>query len=190
MSNLFFKRNSCFQKFIGHFRTVFLHRKTVRKLCFKCGLYKQGLLHDLTKYSFVEFWSGVKFYTGTKSPHVKEREVCGYSAAWLHHKGHNKHHPEYWQDIRPNGKTEPIEMLPRYFAEMVCDRVAASMIYLGDKYTDASPLEYYITHKDEVQMHPNTHASLEAWLTEVKDLGTDKAFNDLKKYIKDKEKNT
>ena len=32
----------------------------------------------------------------------------------------------------------------RYVCEMVCDRVAASQIYLGDKYTDASPWEYYL----------------------------------------------
>lgn len=179
---------NAFTKFICHFRTVFLHRATVRKLCFKCGLYKQGLLHDLSKYSFTEFWSGVKFYTGTKSPHVKEREICGYSAAWLHHKGHNKHHPEYWQDIRPNGKTEPIEMPPKYFAEMVCDRVAASMIYLGDKYTDAAPLDYYLSHKDEVQMHLNTHASLEAWFVKIKDAGLDETLKKLKEYTKTRRK--
>ena len=88
------------QKFFGHLKTVTKHRRMVRKLCFKCGLYWQGLTHDLSKYSPTEFWNGVKFYTGTKSPHLGEREKYGYSKAWLHHKGRNKHHAEYWQDIQ------------------------------------------------------------------------------------------
>jgi hypothetical protein len=54
-------------KFFDHLKTVTKHRREVRKLCFKCGLYWQGLTHDLSKYSPTEFWNGVKFYTGTKS---------------------------------------------------------------------------------------------------------------------------
>ena len=88
-----------FQKFFGHLRTVNKHRFTVCKLCFKCGLYWQGFTHDLSKYSPVEFINGVKFYTGKASPHLGEREAYGYSKAWLNHKGRNKHHGEYWQDI-------------------------------------------------------------------------------------------
>ena len=35
---------------IKHFITITKHRHLVMKLCFKMGLYKQGLLHDLSKY--------------------------------------------------------------------------------------------------------------------------------------------
>lgn len=167
-----------FQKFIGHARTVHEHRAMVRKLCFKCGLYWQGLTHDLSKYSPVEFWNGVRFYTGTKSPHCGEREKYGYSKAWLHHKGHNKHHGEYWQDIRSNGKTEPIEMPSKYFIEMLCDRVAAAMIYNGDAYTDSKPLEYWLSHQDENQFHPNTRCKLEHYLKLIATLGTNLAFKE------------
>ena len=149
------------------------HRRMVRKLCFKCGLYWQGLTHDLSKYSPVEFWNGVKFYTGTRSPHVGERAVYGYSKAWLHHKAHNKHHAEYWLDIGPDGKTHPVNMPGKYFIEMLCDRVAASMVYLGDKYTDRSPLEYYLTHKDENQFSPLTRDHLEYCLNKIAEYGFD-----------------
>ncbi len=151
--------NFC-QRFFGHLRTVHKHRAMVRKLCFKCGLYWQGLTHDLSKYSPTEFWNGVKFYTGTKSPHVGEREEYGYSKAWIHHHNRNKHHAEYWQDIGKNGKTTAIPMPDKYFWEMICDRAAASMIYLGDKYTDKAPLEYYLTHSDENQFHWDTRCKL------------------------------
>lgn len=177
-----------FKRFTGHARTVRKHRAMVRKLCFKCGLYWQGLTHDLSKYSPTEFWNGVKFYTGTKSPHIGEREKFGYSAAWLHHKGRNKHHPEYWQDIRPSGVTEPIEMPLEYFVEMVCDRVAASMIYLGDKYTDAAPLEYYELRKSENQFHPKTRAMLEECLMRISDEGIERVLDNLKQRIRTRRK--
>ena len=171
-------------KFIKHLHTVNQHRRMVRKLCFKCGLYKQGLLHDLSKYSPVEFINGVKFYTGTGSPHIGERKAYGYSKAWLNHKGKNKHHAEYWQDICSDGFTHPIPMPEEYFVEMLCDRVAASMIYLGDKFTAAAPLEYYLSHKDENQFHEVTRAKLETWLYKLSLLGVDETFNRLKERLK------
>ena len=162
-----------FQRFFGHLHTVHKHRAMVRKLCFKCGLYWQGLTHDLSKYSPVEFWNGVKFYTGTKSPHVGEREAYVYSKTWVHHHNRNKHHAEYWQDIGKDGKTHVIDMPPEYFVEMLCDRVAASMIYLGDKYTMKSPLEYYNSHKNENQFTPMVRANLEYCLKEISEYGFD-----------------
>lgn len=172
------------QKFFGHLKTVTKHRRMVRKLCFKCGLYWQGLTHDLSKYSPTEFWNGVKFYTGTKSPHVGEREVYGYSKAWIHHHNRNKHHAEYWQDIGKDGKTTSIDMPTKYLAEMLCDRVAASMIYLGDKFTNKSALDYYRSHYDENQFHSGTRQELEWWLSDIAAIGVDRAFNELKEILK------
>ena len=99
--------------------------------CFKIGLYKQGILHDLSKYSPSEFWVGVKYYQGTQSPNNAEREALGYSSAWLHHKGRNRHHYEYWLDYTATGKRGeivPVPMPDRYIAEMLSDRNAASKI--------------------------------------------------------------
>lgn len=179
---------NCIQKFFGHLRTVHKHRAMVRKLCFKCGLYWQGLTHDLSKYSPTEFLNGVKFYTGTRSPHIGEREKYGYSKAWLHHKGCNKHHADYWQDIKPDGWTEPIPMPMKYFAEMLCDRVAASMVYLGDKFTKQSALKYYSTHYYENKFHADTREKLEYWLMNIDAIGVDKAFNELKENLKEGKK--
>lgn len=167
------------QRFWGHLRTVRKHRKMVRKLCFKCGLYWQGLTHDLSKYSHTEFWNGVEYFTGTASPHVRERERKGYSDAWLHHHNRNKHHAEYWVDIK-DGKAVPVYMPFKYLAEMFCDRVAASMIYLGDKYTDAAPLEYYESHMDENQFDPMTRATLVVALNQLKNEGLDKVLENIK----------
>lgn len=172
-------------KFFGHLKTVNSHRRLVRKLCFKCGLYWQGITHDLSKYSPTEFINGVKFFTGVKSPHSGERAAYGYSKAWLHHKGRNKHHPEYWQDIRSNGTTEPIPMPAEYLVEMLCDRIAASKIYLKDKYTQASPLEYYETRKYENKFHKTTQEMLEFYLDILKNDGEEVLFYMLRNYIMD-----
>lgn len=177
-----------FQRFLGHLHTVNRHRRMVRKLCFKCGLYWQGLTHDLSKYSPVEFWNGVKFYTGTKSPHVGEREAYGHSKAWIHHHNRNKHHAEYWQDIRPNGTTEPITMPPRYLAEMLCDRVAASKIYLKDKYTNEAPLDYYYSHQDENQFDRVTRVMLQHSLVTLANDGEEEFFALMHRILKEDKK--
>ena len=81
-----------------HFCTITKHKNLVLVGCFKVGLYRQGLLHDLSKYFPTEFLVGCKYYKGYMSPNNAEREDKGYSSAWLHHKGRNKHHMEYWID--------------------------------------------------------------------------------------------
>ena len=86
------------KNFIGHFRTITRHRHKVIAHCRKAGIFWQGLRHDLSKYSPSEFLPGVKYYQGTRSPNEGERDVYGYSLAWMHHKGRNKHHFEYWTD--------------------------------------------------------------------------------------------
>lgn len=154
------------------------------KNCFKVGLIRQGLTHDLSKYSPSEFWAGVKYYQGNRSPQVREREIFGYSAAWLHHKGRNKHHFEYWVDYA-NGKRVYVEMPAKYFAEMVCDRIAASKIYLKKNYTDASPLEYFEKWTDKEGMNEKTSENLRYFLTMLKEKGEKYTFKQLKKFVKE-----
>lgn len=169
---------------IKHFMTITRHRRAVRKNCFKCGLIWRGLTHDLSKYSFSEFRAGAKYYQGNRSPQAREREVLGYSAAWLHHKGRNKHHFEYWTDFA-DGKRVYVDMPPEYFAEMVCDRVAACKIYLKDKYTDSSALEYFENNTDKEGMNEKTCERLRCFLTILAESGESVMFDELKKYVKE-----
>lgn len=156
--------------------------------CFKIGLIKRGLLHDLSKYSPSEFIPGAKFYQGNRSPQTREREVLGYSAAWLHHKGRNKHHFEYWSEVNAKGERIFIEMPDCYFAEMICDRVAASKIYLKEKYTDSAPLDYYLNKTDLNGMNENTREKLGYFLNLVAEKGEKVMFKELKTYLKDNKK--
>lgn len=166
---------------VKHFMTITRHRHQVIKHCRKAGILWQGLFHDLSKYSPTEFIVGAKYYQGNRSPNEAEREAYGYSVAWMHHKGRNRHHFEYWTDYNPFTKRlEPVEMPLRYVKEMFCDRVAASKIYLGDKYTDSAPLEYFLKSKGTRFIHKNTSELLEKLLDMLKEEGEEKTF----KYIR------
>ncbi|MEG0737588.1 MAG: DUF5662 family protein [Longicatena sp.] len=163
------------KRFWGHLKTITKHKLKVTRLCFRCGLYKQGFLHDLSKYSWIEFWSGVKYYQGNRSPIDREKEVNGYSLGWLHHKGRNKHHWEYWLDNAYHG-VKPVEMPINYVIEMFCDRIAASQIYQKENYTDASAYLYLMNGYPHVIMHEKTLALISDLLCRVKDHGLDETI--------------
>lgn len=172
-------------KSIKHFRTITRHRHLVMKFCFKCGLYKQGLLHDLSKYSRCEFKNSAKYYAGMHSPITNERKDKGYSLTWLHHKGRNKHHSEYWIDLNPlTGKYEPVEMPDCYIGEMFCDRLAASMNYNKKNYHKKMPLEYLYRTKETTPMHPNTFKKIEMLLIMYEEEGEKKVFKYIKKNMR------
>ena len=160
-----------------HFKTITHHRMVVMKLCFRVGLIWQGLTHDLSKYSWTEFRVGARYCTGDHSPNVEERKVLGYSTAWMHHKGRNKHHFEYWVDYRPGTRTYvPIEMPRRYLVEMCMDRIAACKTYHRDAYTDADALAYLDRSGEHHQMNDTTHRQLRYLLVMLKEHGEKETF--------------
>ena len=154
-----------------HFRTITKHKIIVMKECFRVGLYRQGLLHDLSKYSWTEFKVGCKYYQGT--------------SAWLHHKGRNKHHYEYWIDYSLDGKhmLAGMKMPVRYVVEMFLDRIAASKVYKGEKYKNSDPLEYYLNGKAGELMHPETRALLERLLHMLAEQGEEKTYRYIRKEV-------
>ena len=170
-----------------HFCTITHHRWKVRSHCFRVGLYWRGLTHDLSKYSPVEFFAGVKYFQGDHSPNDAQRKEYGYSASWLHHKGRNRHHYEYWMDIDPKTKVYRAVPMPRkFFVEMVMDRIAACKIYHGSAYTDADALNYLV-HAEEVRdgsmMHPDTRRELLYVLTMLRDRGEKETFRFLREVV-------
>jgi hypothetical protein len=164
-----------------HFKTITKHRWLVMKGCFRVGLYWQGLTHDLSKYSPAEFCSGVRYYQGNRSPNTAEREQKGYSEAWMHHKGRNRHHYEYWTDLSMETRRyESVPMPRKYLVEMVMDRIAACKVYQGEKYTAASALEYFLPSRERWLMHPQTRDGLEYILTMLRDRGEEETFRFLR----------
>ena len=169
----------------GHFNTINRHKLLVMQHCFRLGLYKQGLLHDLSKYAPTEFLAGVRYYQGDRSPNNAQREAEGISRAWLHHKGRNKHHFEYWIDYPVNSEAKLVGMkMPvKYVVEMFCDRVAASKNYNKEKYTDADALNYYLQGRGHYIIHPDTDALLYKLLFMLSQKGEDYTFAYIRKIV-------
>ena len=171
----------------NHFRTITHHRFLVMKGCFRVGLYKQGLLHDLSKYTWEEFRTGIRYYQGNRSPNAAEKEEKGYSPAWLHHKGRNRHHFEYWTDIstrEENWRIVGLKMPVRYFVEMIMDRIAASKTYRGKAYTDGDPYAYFSRNTDVLKMHPETTRELDKVLLMLEKKGERYTFRYLRYLLK------
>lgn len=170
------------KNFIGHLKTVLHHRHLVMIHCFKAGIFWHGLTHDLSKFSPTEFIPGVLYFQGNRSPNEREREVNGYSKAWIHHKGRNRHHFEYWTDYSPKTRRlEPVEMPNDYIIEMFCDRLAASKTYNGKNYTDSSPLEYFMRGKNNRFIEKKTARKLEFLLCMLAEKGEDYTFRYIRK---------
>ncbi len=168
----------------GHFRTITHHKILVTKYCFRAGLFRQGLAHDLSKYAPTEFLKGCRYWQGNRSPNNAEREDTGVSLAWLHHKGRNKHHFEYWIDYDLNCDTVIAGMpIPqKYVAEMICDRIAACRTYQGAAYTDRSPYTYYmIGHEKLWFVHQDCRDQLEFLLGMLAEKGEKETFRYIRK---------
>ena len=156
---------------IKHFNLITRHRWIVFKLCCKAGIPLQGLVHDLSKFSPVEFWQSVEFYNGNMSPLLLAKRKYGYSKAWLHHKGRNKHHPEYWYDPRSRN---PMVLVPyKYTVEMICDNLAAGIIYNGKRWTKDTQLKYWNQRKENVPLNEKNKLVLTDIFTQISINGID-----------------
>ena len=167
-----------------HWKTITHHKNMVRAGCFKVGLYRQGIMHDWSKYTPTEFLVGSKYYPGNMSPNNAERADKGYSTAWLHHKGRNKHHLEYWIDYsasdKGHGGMTGMKMPLKYVVEMFIDRISASKNYQKENYTDRSALTYYEKGKGHYMMHKDTEAMLVYLLTMLAVKGEKETFRFVK----------
>lgn len=159
-------------KCLRHFNTITKHKWEVMKACFKCGLYWQGIVHDLSKYSFAEFFSSAKYFQGNSSPIDAEKSEKGYSYAWLHHRGRNPHHWEYWIDnLSQGGKAVVIPY--KYCMEMICDWIGAGKVYNKEMWSPSEPYKFFCKklQNSEIKLHPDVKTFLSVVLQEFGRLG-------------------
>jgi len=151
---------------------VFVH-------CAKCGILFRGLVHDLSKFSPAEFFESAEYYRGSYSPIVACRKEKGVSLAWLHHKGRNRHHIEYWLD--PECEEQP--MMPYKFAvECICDKLAATKIYRGKSYQPSDAIAHWKRIGNKVNGNPRTMKFIETVFSDLSERGEGFVLN--KKYMK------
>ena len=53
---------------VKHIILVSKHKWLVFKFCCKIGMPIRGLMHDMSKFSFEEFFESIKYYDGKVSP--------------------------------------------------------------------------------------------------------------------------
>ena len=162
-------------KIFKHMKLVMKHKWMVFKLCCKIGMPWRGFMHDWSKFSPTEFFESIKYYDGHKSPITVCKADKGYSEAWLHHKGRNKHHPEYWVDLALPGEKTVI-MPYKYAAEMICDKMAAGMVYNGKEWTQDTQINYYMKEREKIFINPQIDKFMIATFTEVSKNGLDKTL--------------
>ncbi len=162
------------KNFFKHLHTVNKHRFYVFKFSLRAGIPIRGLLHDLSKYSPTEFLEGVKYYNGKRSPIAICKKENGYSKAWLHHKGRNKHHFEYWIDIATENKTPIIPY--KYAVEMICDTLAAGIVYSGKEWKKDNQLNFYNKRKDKEYINPKIQNFLLTVYSQIANEGINKVI--------------
>lgn len=162
---------------VGHFSVICRHKYYVFQNCLVAGMPLTGIMHDMSKFSYIEFMEGVKYYQGTKSPIIACKEAEGYSKGWLHHKGRNKHHYEYWQDnFDQGGKSLQIPF--KYALELVCDYIAAGKAYAGDSFTYQREYEWWLNKlKKPLAMHKQTKLFITYMLKSMADKNTNRVLN-------------
>lgn len=163
------------KKFFGHLHTVNKHRFIVFCLCCRAGIFWRGLVHDLSKYSKTEFLESARYYIKGHSPIVECEKAQGYSEAWLHHKGRNKHHYEYWYDYDAIVETPIIPY--QYLVEMVCDTLAAGLTYQGKRWTQDYQLNYWFKVREKAKVNPKIDFLLTKIYTEVSEKGIKNTIN-------------
>lgn len=151
-----------------HLKKILVHKYWVFRYCCKAGIPVQGLLHDLSKFSPVEFFESVKYYQGDSSPIDACKKANGYSKAWLHHKGRNPHHYEYYIDNFDNGGT-PLQMPFKDAVELICDYLGAGKAYMGDTFSYEAEYNWWLNKKNKpLLMHNQTKQFIEICLCKLK----------------------
>ena len=91
----------------------------------------------------------------TISPLANEKNIHGYSETFLHHRGRNPHHYEYWVHSLDEGGV-PAKMPRKYALELVCDYLAAGRTYNKD-FTYGSEYNWWIKFLSSPRaIHPET----------------------------------
>jgi hypothetical protein len=173
--------HSFLKRLFGHVRIIARHRKYVRRACFAMGIPLRGIKHDLSKYSPKEFWLGVRYFDGKKSPIINERAARGgFSTAWVHHKNHNDHHWEYWLSSPTDGEQSfelsAAKMPYAAVIEMLCDSIGAGKAYDPKGWGPQSEVPYFRRNEPHRVYHPDTKRLFVTLLNALVSSGNEKAF--------------
>ena len=150
------------------------HKAYVTLECFHQGLFRRGLMHDLSKLRPSEWLPYTEFFYGEKAAPVREKTGYykptdtgdqSFDFAWLLHQKRNDHHWQWWVLPKDDGGLKILKMSPEARLEMVCDWCGASRAqgYGGWEAVQ----EWYQANKGKMQLHPETRAWVESFLSDL-----------------------
>lgn len=179
------KKKITLNKILKHFKLVMIHKHFVFLASVEVGIPLRGLFHDMSKFSPIEFFNSAKYYTGNRSPIDNEKDDKGYSYAWLHHRGRNPHHWEYWIDNLSSGGVA-LKIPIKYVKEMICDWIGAGKAYDFENWNYDTPFKFFIKkyNRGEIKFHLDTYTLVFNILSEYK-----QGNKRLSKIIKEHSKN-
>jgi len=170
------------KKYTKYLSYVLRHKWYVTIECFQRGLYRRGIMHDMSKFRPSEFIPYARYFNGTyqsekdipkflpmsyESILTKEYVEEQFDLAWLEHTHRNKHHWQYWVLREDDGCKKILKMEHKYIMEMVCDWVGAGKAQgnispKNDKYLETR--NWYNENKDKMVLHKNTRREVEQTL--------------------------
>lgn len=141
-----------------HFKLICKHKHYVFLASIEAGIPIRGFMHDLSKFSPIELFNSAKYYTGNRSPIDNEKDKKGYSYAWLHHRGRNPHHWEYWIDNLSSGG-DALKIPYKYVIEMICDWIGAGKAYDFDNWNYNVPFDRFnkLYNSGKIKLHLETY---------------------------------
>lgn len=169
-------------KYIKYLKYIIKHKWFVMIECFKVGLIWQGIIHDVSKLLLSEFIPYANYFYGDKHDISRGRDENGYykptdtgddafDFAWLLHQKRNRHHWQWWILPEDEGGVKILEINYPYNMEMICDWLGAAKAQgkippKDDKYFYTK--KWYETHKNKMQLHPNTREFIEKTIGIIK----------------------
>ena len=138
-----------------YFLYILDHKLNVFIECWKEGLYLQGIIHDMSKFSPKEFFPYAKKFYSNKKDEFTELQ---WQYAWLHHQHKNKHHWNYW--VVNQNTREALPMPKKYIIEMLCDWRSFSRKW-GRLIKDTNHLTNKMMASEGLILHPKTRQELE-----------------------------
>ena len=151
--------------YIQYLWYIIRHKWYVFLECCKRGIPLLGVLHDLSKFSLIEWGAYARRFYGGEHPtfaeanrhcpgytgHTKESVKEAFDRAWLNHQHNNKHHWQYWVLKLDSGGYKCLPMPSRYRREMVADWIGA-----GKANNNPDTRQWYLDNEHNIMLHPDT----------------------------------
>lgn len=144
------------KKLLGHINQVLRHKFWVFICCCKFGIIWRGITHDLSKFSWAEFWPSVRYYQKGSSPIPRLHHEASEYRPWLHHRGRNDHHSEYWHRYT-HGTFYALKMPFDCVLEQIADWIGSTRAYgrefdIDDEIQWLQSTSFYMMHEKTLEL--------------------------------------